>query len=153
MACLAALSYESTLGGCFILSGYLTLREKLPTLLTEGGRKTPIFQAHGLQDGMIPFAFGQLSSQVLRMMGLGLDFKQYPMGHESCAQEIQDLRAWLAVRIPDGGAAPAAAAAPIPADLEALSVKELKELLASRHVDISDCFEKSDLLRKARSLL
>ena len=73
-ACLAGVTYESALGGCFILSGYLTLRDKLPTLLTEGtipsypglivhavpraearrklstgGRKTPIFQAHGLQ--------------------------------------------------------------------------------------------------------
>jgi hypothetical protein len=98
-----------------MLSGYLTLREKLPTMLTEGcfwigpifgmiftlnchdlmkgGRKTPIFQAHGTQvtrmvfllvrlffvsavdlagtnagnwqDGMIPLAFGLHTAQVL----------------------------------------------------------------------------------------
>ena len=35
-ACLAALTYECALGGCFLLSGYLALREKLPTMLTEG---------------------------------------------------------------------------------------------------------------------
>jgi len=133
-----------------MLSGYLGLREKLPTMLTEGGRKTPIFQAHGTQDGMIPFAFGQLTSQVLRMMGAGVEFKQYAMGHESSPQELQDLRAWLAGRLAAQAQAPLPA---IPDDLEALSVRALKDLLASRHVDMSDCVEKADLLRKARALL
>ena len=41
---------------------------------------------------------------------------------------------------------------PIPADLEQLSVKELKEILTSRQVDFSDCCEKHDLIARIMAL-
>ena len=86
MACVAALTHEQALGGCFVLSGYLTLRNKIPTLLTDGGRATPFFQAHGTQDVVVPFMFGQLSSQLASSFGVKVDFKSYNMGHASCPQ-------------------------------------------------------------------
>jgi len=45
MSCVAALTHDQPLAGCFILSGYLTLRNKIPNLLTDAGRATPFFQA------------------------------------------------------------------------------------------------------------
>jgi len=40
----------------------------------------------------------------------------------------------------------------IPADLDALSVRELKDILASRDVDFRDCCEKSHLVERVKSL-
>jgi predicted esterase len=86
MACVAALSHEQPLAGCFVLSGYLTLRNKIPNMLTDGGRATPFFQAHGTQDMVVPFMFGQISSQLISSFGVKSSFKDYAMGHTSCAQ-------------------------------------------------------------------
>ena len=86
MACVAALSHEQPLAGCFLLSGYLTLRNKVANMVTEGGRATPFFQAHGAQDMVVPFMFGQISSQLICSFGVKNDFKSYAMGHASCAQ-------------------------------------------------------------------
>jgi len=61
-------------------------------------------------------------------------------------QELADLKSFFSEVIP------AAAPPPIPADLSALSAKELKELLKSRGVDFSDCYEKSDLVAKCAEL-
>lgn len=146
MACVAALTHEQPLAGCFLLSGFLTLRNKVPSLLTAGGKATPFFQAHGTQDAVVPFMFGQVSSQLISSFGVKVDFKNYPMGHASCAQELADLKEFL------GRALPAAAPAAIPADLDALSAKDLKTILKERGVDFSDCYEKSDLVDKVKSL-
>jgi hypothetical protein len=36
--------------------------------------------------------------------------------------------------------------------VDKLSVKELKEILQERNIDYADCFEKSDLIRKVKSI-
>lgn len=146
MSCVAALTHEQPLAGCFVLSGFLPLRNKVPNLLTDAGRATPFFQAHGTQDMVVPFMLGQISSQLISSFGVTVDFHNYAMGHASCAQELADLKSFFSKVIP------AAAPAPIPSDLSALSAKELKEILKSRAVDFSDCYEKSDLLVKVQSL-
>eukprot|EP00802_Teleaulax_amphioxeia_P020676 Tamp_20970.p1 GENE.Tamp_20970~~Tamp_20970.p1 ORF type:complete len:306 (+),score=80.90 Tamp_20970:125-919(+) len=146
MACVAALTHEQSLAGCFLLSGYLTLRNKISSLLTDGGRATPFFQAHGTQDMVVPFMFGQISSQLITSFGVKVDFKNYDMGHAQCAQEMADLKKFLSTVIP------AAPPAPIPEDLASLSAKELKEILKSRAVDFSDCYEKGDLVNKIKAL-
>jgi len=38
-------------------------------------------------------------------------------------------------------------------DLNALSAKELKEILKARSVDFSDCYEKCDLVNKVQQLV
>jgi predicted esterase len=46
MACVAALTHQQPLAGCFVLSGYITMHKTLPFLLTDEGRRTPFFQVH-----------------------------------------------------------------------------------------------------------
>jgi hypothetical protein len=43
-------------------------------------------------------------------------------------------------------------APPIPSDLNALSVKELKDILTSRNVGVHECVEKGDLVDKIRRI-
>mmetsp|Transcript_7011 Transcript_7011/g.11033 ORF Transcript_7011/g.11033 Transcript_7011/m.11033 type:complete len:226 (+) Transcript_7011:38-715(+) len=147
MAGLAALTHPSTLGGCFVLSGYVALKNKLPSMLSAGAKQTPFFQAHGTNDMVVPFLFGQVSSQLIAQFGVKMEFKQYSCGHEAHPQELQDLRTFLVQRIPQKEATP------IPTNVGELSVKELKEILKVRNIDSSDCFEKEDLVRKVKSLL
>ncbi|EKX44434.1 hypothetical protein GUITHDRAFT_87404, partial [Guillardia theta CCMP2712] len=100
MACFAALTHEVRLGGCFVLSGYLAMRNKVPRLVTKEGVSTPFFQAHGVQDPVVPFMFGQLSSNVIQSLGVNMKFKQYNMDHSSCDQELKDLRDFIAASVP-----------------------------------------------------
>ena len=39
-------------------------------LVTSGGRATPFFQAHGQQDRVVPYVFGQLSAQLIGLFGV-----------------------------------------------------------------------------------
>jgi len=95
---------------------------------------------------VVPFLFGQMSSQLIGSFGVQLDFKSYSMAHASCPQELADLKAFLSQVIPP------AAPPPIPDKLDELSAKQLKEILKARSVDFSDCYEKSDLMDKIKKL-
>jgi len=150
ISCLSAMTHKEPLGGCFLLSGWLMMRAKVPTMMSPTfiSTKVPVLHCHGTNDMVVPFLFGQVSSQAMEQMGVNVDFKPYPgMAHESSPQEVSDLKAFL------HGCLPAAPPAPIPDDPSSLSVKELKAILKERSVDASDCFEKADLLAKVKSLL
>jgi len=147
MAGFAALTFDQTLAGCFMLSGYLTLKGKVPKLVTAASKKTPFWQAHGSSDPVVPFMFGQVSSHIIEQLGVSMEFKTYPIGHTADPAELSDLKAFM-LKV-----APPAALEPIPDDFETLGAKDLKAILRVRSVDFSDCFEKCDLVAKVRSLL
>jgi phospholipase/carboxylesterase len=54
--------------------------------------------AHGRQDPVVPLALGERSCQQLQALGLGVEFKTYPMPHSVCTEEIRDLGDWLSAR-------------------------------------------------------
>jgi phospholipase/carboxylesterase len=98
VALAAGLRREAALGGLVSLSSYLPMAEQTRTEITAAGRATPVFQAHGTQDPVVPMAFGQRSRVALEALGVPVAWRQYPMGHSVCAEEVQDLRAWLSER-------------------------------------------------------
>ena len=51
--------------------------------------------AHGQFDPMVPMQFGRTSAQRLEAVGFNVDWHDYPMAHAVCADEIDDIRAWL----------------------------------------------------------
>lgn len=83
------------LAGAMALSTYLPLHDSLPKELTEAGRATPILMCHGKADPVLPLAMGSGSRDGLRSWGLKVDWHDYPMGHSVCAEEIDDISAWL----------------------------------------------------------
>ena len=89
------LRYPKKLAGMMALSTYLPLAETLPGEAADANRQTPIFMAHGLYDGVIPIAMGAGSMTLLTGMGHPVEWRQYPMQHSVCPQEIQDIAAWL----------------------------------------------------------
>jgi predicted esterase len=83
------------IGGVLALSGYIPNHHEF--CVTDVCKSTPVFQGHGFSDQVLPFAIGQLSSQLLKSHfgATNVEFKSYPMPHSTCLQEISDVTNWL----------------------------------------------------------
>lgn len=83
---------EVPLAGIGALSGYLFggLSES-----TEESKKTPVFMTHGLYDDVLPFQTSEQHAEELSEAGYKLDWRDYPMGHQICQEEMQDFGQWL----------------------------------------------------------
>ncbi|KAH2011113.1 hypothetical protein KXV97_009532 [Aspergillus fumigatus] len=95
---------KEKLGGVFGLSSYLVLSDKLKNYIPENwpNKKTPFFLAHGLEDEIVLFDFGDLSAKKMKEIGLeDVTFKSYPnLGHSADPVEIEDLARFLQKVIP-----------------------------------------------------
>lgn len=94
-----ALGYPLALGGLVALSTYLPLRDDLDNHVHDANRGIPIFMAHGTADPMVPPSFGEFSRDRLQAAGYDVDWHTYPMAHQVCPQQIDDLGAWLRERL------------------------------------------------------
>ncbi len=95
-----ALRHAESLAGILALSCYLPLQAQLAGELTEANRSTPILMCHGQQDPVLPLALGVMACNWLRSNGYRVEWKEYPMQHQVCLPEIQDIAAWLRARLP-----------------------------------------------------
>jgi phospholipase/carboxylesterase len=91
----AGLRYPRKLAGVMALSTYLPLAESLPREAAAANRRTPIFMAHGTYDPVVPLVMGAGSMTFLTGLGYAVEWRQYPMPHSVCPEEIQDIGAWL----------------------------------------------------------
>lgn len=89
------LRYRKKLAGIMALSTYLPLAETLAHEAAQENLQTPIFMAHGAQDGVVPYAMGVRSRDVLVERGYDVEWKEYPMQHSVCIEEIGAVAAWL----------------------------------------------------------
>ena len=89
------LRYPRKLAGVMALSTYLPLAESLPQEATPANKATPIFMAHGTYDPVVPLMMGAGSMTVLTGLGYAVEWRQYPIPHSVCPEEIQDIGAWL----------------------------------------------------------
>ena len=93
-----ALRHAEQLAGVLALSCYLPLQAQLAGELSEANRSTPILMCHGQQDPVLPLALGVMACNWLRSSGYRVEWKEYPMQHQVCLPEIQDISAWLRAR-------------------------------------------------------
>ena len=77
------------------MSGYLPLRDKTEAERSAANRDLPIFLAHGTQDPMIDIARARSSRDALTALGHPLTWREYPMAHSVCAEEVADINTWL----------------------------------------------------------
>jgi phospholipase/carboxylesterase len=77
------------------LSCYLPLAESFAAEAHSENGQTPIFMAHGVQDGVIALEMATLSRDILRQHGYDVEWHDYPMAHSVCLEEIADIGAWL----------------------------------------------------------
>lgn len=92
-----ALSYPKPLGGLMALSTYFATAKEVK--LSAANKTLPIHIYHGTRDPMVPESMGHTASQILQSMGFAPRYRSYPMQHEVCLEEIQDigrsLKDWL----------------------------------------------------------
>ena len=89
------LRYPEKLGGIMALSTYLACAESLGAEASSSNRHLPIFMAHGSTDPVISMALAKLSKGRLETHGYKIDWHEYGMPHSVCAEEIDDIAAFL----------------------------------------------------------
>lgn len=95
LALRTGLYYPKRLAGILALSTFLADSEKLATEQAQINARIPILMCHGQQDAVLPMTMGKSSFVTLRDAGYDIEWREYPMGHEVCAQEIRDISVWL----------------------------------------------------------
>jgi phospholipase/carboxylesterase len=98
IALAAALRRESALAGVLALSTYLPLGARNAAEATAAGKRIPVFMAHGTQDPVVKYPWGEASRDALLALGVPVQWRTYPMQHAVCAEEIRDIGDWLAAR-------------------------------------------------------
>ncbi len=91
----ATLRYPEKLGGLLALSTYLPLELTLENEVIKNKksqcRGLPIFLAHGKYDPVIQIDLGKQTRIMLEKMKYSVLWKEYPMVHAVCQDEIKDI--------------------------------------------------------------
>lgn len=91
----AGLRERRRLAGLLALSTYLPLAGTLEAERSPESLELPIFVAHGTEDPVVPFAFGEASRERLSAAGHAVEWHAYGIGHGVAADEIRAIGAWL----------------------------------------------------------
>jgi len=96
------LRYADRLAGIMALSTSLPVHERLASEAAAANRDLPILMCHGTADPVLPVQMGEASRDQLVAAGYPVDWKAYPMQHQVCMEEIEDMSAWLVARLLPG---------------------------------------------------
>lgn len=94
-----ALRFEKPLAGAFALSTFSARNVPLEAQSVSANRGLPVFAAHGTEDRLVAPARGRELRERFVELGADVTFREYPMGHEFCVEELVDLGAWIAARV------------------------------------------------------
>jgi len=90
-----ALRYVQPLAGVMALSTYLSLPNSLESEIAQVNKAIPVFMAHGTQDAVVAYDFGQQSYALLKKHELNVEWHEYPMAHQVCLEQLTDIGDWL----------------------------------------------------------
>jgi phospholipase/carboxylesterase len=85
------LRFEHRLAGILALSTYLHDYTATEAERTDANLAIPIMMAHGTQDPMIPIMRAATSRENLVRLGYDVRWFDYPMGHQVCLEEIEEV--------------------------------------------------------------
>jgi phospholipase/carboxylesterase len=89
------LQQAEPLAGLVVLSAYFPCATYVEANLSSESKQMPIFIAHGTQDPIVPYAWGQQMDQKLKGLGFPTQWHSYLMEHSICQPEIQALGAFI----------------------------------------------------------
>ncbi len=89
----AALTYPKPLAGLLALSTYFATAASVKP--SGANPQLHVFVAHGSLDPVVPEELGQRSVDDLRKLGLAPTYRAYPMQHQVCGEEIEDMAEWM----------------------------------------------------------
>ncbi|MFT6779751.1 MAG: phospholipase/carboxylesterase [Paraglaciecola sp.] len=87
--------FEKSLAGIMSMSSYMSEPEKLTVEAHSANKNTPIFVAHGTHDEVVPIFMGNTAFKVLESNGYQATWHEYPMQHNVCIQQLNDISSWL----------------------------------------------------------
>lgn len=93
------LRYPQRLAGLLALSTYLPLSHKFEAEARRSRTDTPILMCHGQHDNMLPMLMGEYTRDALRGLDYQVEWHQYPMAHQVCAEEVEVIGDWLKERL------------------------------------------------------
>lgn len=88
-----ALGYEKPLAGLIAMSTYFATAEI--AVFSEANTKIPIEVHHGQYDPVVPIQLSHKALEILKTKGYSPGFKDYPMEHGVCPEQIADISTWL----------------------------------------------------------
>ena len=97
MALYTSLIYPETLAGVIGLSTYLPLNGVVQKQALN--HSNTYWIAHGTQDKVVPFVYGEESVLALRALGCKVVLQNYPIEHEISMPEIDAMREWMIKRL------------------------------------------------------
>lgn len=90
------LNYPEKLAGIIALSGFLPNAEQIVASFSNHHHKTlPVFIGHGNQDMVVPCILGKMTADALIKAGYPVTWKEYPIAHSVCAEELKQIAHWL----------------------------------------------------------
>lgn len=89
------LRFDSRLAGIVALSTYLDDFRSTEAERTDANLAIPIFMAHGTHDPMIPIMRAATSRENLIRLGYDVRWFDYPMGHQVCLEEVQEISSFF----------------------------------------------------------
>jgi phospholipase/carboxylesterase len=98
MATAVVLSRPDLFRGLVAHSGRIA-RKAIPASPPPGLAGLPLLWQHGRADPVVPVAFGHEARDVLSALGLRVEYREYPIGHEISRESLGDLAAWLSARL------------------------------------------------------
>jgi phospholipase/carboxylesterase len=99
MALHVGLRHAEPLAGIMVLSGYEVVRDTRAEEAGAANRATPLLFAHGRFDPLVPIGRARRSYEALAAEGRPVEWHEYGMGHEVCADEVSQVRDWLHQRL------------------------------------------------------
>lgn len=99
MALHVALRFPERLAGLIALSSYLLFAGRLAEEASPANRDLPTFIAHGTQDPVVSYAFGEQSARHLESLGYPVEWRSYPMPHSVLPAELVDIGRFLTARL------------------------------------------------------
>ncbi len=94
-----ALRYPAQLAGLLCMSTYLAAPDALLGEMSEAAHSLPICYMHGIYDDVVNLSMGWDAKNRLEAAGLSPEWHEYPMRHEICRPQLDDIRRWLLARL------------------------------------------------------
>ena len=88
-----ALGYPERLAGLMTLSTYLATNDNIS--YSDANKDMPILIEHGTHDPVVPAILGEQAKQLLSEKGYNVAYHTYPMAHQVCMPQIQNIGKWL----------------------------------------------------------
>jgi len=87
--------YPQKLLGAVVMSGYLVLEDTFALEAAEANEFTPMLFCHGERDLVVSIARGFHAYEKIKTCHANVEWKDYPVGHEVCLEELRHIRLWM----------------------------------------------------------